>query len=274
MNRFQLMIFIFTFLFLSGCENTDLQTALDAGSDALKAVTLSDKELFEIAEKTSQYSDERHTMAPPESHYTVRLRRIVGQFSEEGEIKFSYGVYLSPEVNAFAMANGTIRIYSGLMDLLKDGELRFVIGHEMGHVAKNHVNKKIRMAYAASAVRKGVASQNGISGQVARSQLGGLAETLFKAQFSQFEEKEADDYGLAFLKKENGNPRDAVSALKKLAILGRNHSFLSSHPDPENRAARLQSQLEGKTLPIEKTQQNIFERIKVILEKWLKLFTR
>jgi putative metalloprotease len=29
---------------------------------------------------------------------------------------FRYKVYLSPTVNAFAMADGTIRIYSGLMD--------------------------------------------------------------------------------------------------------------------------------------------------------------
>jgi len=66
------------------------------------------------------------------------------------------------------MANGTIRVYSGLMDMLDDGELRFVIGHEMGHVMKNHIRKKIRLAYAASAVRKGIASQNNIAGDVAR----------------------------------------------------------------------------------------------------------
>lgn len=43
--------------------------------------------------------------------------RLVGQHLQDGSLKFNYGVYLSPEVNAFAMANGTIRIYSGLMDI-------------------------------------------------------------------------------------------------------------------------------------------------------------
>jgi putative metalloprotease len=164
------------------------------------------------------------------------------------------------------MANGTIRVYSGLMDMLNDGELRFVIGHEMGHVMKNHIRKKIQLAYAASAVRKGIASQNSTAGEVARSLFGGLAETLMNAQFSQLEEKEADDYGLAFLKHKKFEPRDAVSALKKIAALGSGHSFLSSHPDPEKRAERLQAQIEGRALSIEEKQQNILASAKSFLQ--------
>ena len=164
------------------------------------------------------------------------------------------------------MANGTIRIYSGLMDMLNDGELRFVIGHEMGHVMKKHIRRKIQLAYAASAVRKGIASQNNTAGDVARSLFGGLAESLMNAQFSQLEEKEADDYGLVFLKREKFEPQDAVSALKKIARLGKAHSFLSSHPDPDKRAERLQAQLEGRALSIEEKQQNIIGKVKAFLE--------
>lgn len=95
--------------------------------------------------------------------------------------------------------------------------------------------------------------------------LGILAESLMNAQFSQLEEKEADDYGLTFLKRNKHNPQVAVSALKKLAMLGKDHSFLSSHPDPEKRAERLQSQLEGKALSIEENQQNIVFKVKAFL---------
>ncbi|RPI33836.1 MAG: peptidase M48, partial [Nitrospiraceae bacterium] len=241
-------IILLCFVFLSGCENTDVMTATDAGLDAVKALTLSDKDVQEIASQSAQYSDKGHTLATDENKYAKRLNRLVGHQFQDGDLKFNYGVYISPEVNAFAMANGTIRIYSGLMDMLSDGELRFVIGHEMGHVMKNHIRKKIQLAYAASAVRKGIASQNNAAGDVARSLFGGLAESLMNAQFSQLEEKEADDYGLVFLKREKFEPRDAVSALKKIAKLGKGHSFLSSHPDPEKRAERLQAQLEGRAL--------------------------
>ncbi len=233
-------------LTLTACENTDLRLATEAGMDVIKAATLTDKEILQIAVQSAKYSDEKNKLAPPENKYAARLQKLAGNYTQDDSIKFNYAVYLSPEVNAFAMADGTIRIYSGLMDMLTDGELRFVVGHEMGHVAKNHMRKKIQLCYAASAVRKGIASQTGVVGDMARSAVGDFAQTLMGAQFSQLEEKEADDYGLGFLKRESFEPRDAVGALRKIATLGGNHSFLSSHPDPVLRADRLQAQVEGK----------------------------
>lgn len=256
-------------LLLSGCENTDVMTAVDAGRDAVKAITLSDQDVYDIAAKSAQLADKKHVVAPLDNKYAKRLNGLVAQQYQDGNLKFNYAVYISPEVNAFAMADGTIRIYSGLMDMLNDGELRFVIGHEMGHVVKNHIKKKIQLAYAASAVRKGVASQNSAAGEVARSAIGGLTETLMNAQFSQLEEKEADDYGLVFLKRENYSTPDAVSALRKIAKLSKGHSFLSSHPDPEKRADRLQAQLEGRALSIEDGQQSLVSKLKALLEQYL-----
>jgi len=261
----RLLALLFCFAFVAGCENTDVLTATDAGMDALKAVTLSDKDVLAIASKSADLSDRKNRLAPPDDKYSKRLDRLVNQKFQDGDVTFNYGVYISPEVNAFAMADGTIRIYSGLMEMLNDGELRFVIGHEMGHVMKEHIRKKIHLAYAASAFRKGIASQDSTAGEVARSVLGGLAETLMNAQFSQLEEKEADDYGLLFLKKKDFEPKDAVSALKKLATLGKEHSFLSSHPDPDKRAERLQAQLEGRALSIDENKQNIIGKVKAFL---------
>jgi metalloprotease len=252
-------------IIISACENTDLMTAADAGMDAVKAITLSDKDVLAIASESAGLSDKKNRLAQSDNDYSTRLNRIISQNFQDGDVAFNYGVYISPEVNAFAMADGSIRIYSGLMDLLSDGELRFVIGHEMGHVTKSHIRKKIKLAYAASALRKGIASQDSTAGEVARSVFGGLAESLMNAQFSQLEEKEADDYGLLFLKKKDFEPKDAVSALKKLAGLGDGHSFLSSHPDPDKRAERLMAQLEGRALSIEGKKQNFLARLRAFI---------
>lgn len=256
----------FVFL-LSGCENTDVTTAVDAGRDAVKAITLSDQDVHDIAAKSAQLADKQHVVAPATNKYAKRLNGLVAQQFQDGNLKFNYAVYISPEVNAFAMADGTIRVYSGLMDMLNDGELRFVIGHEMGHVVKNHIRKKIQLAYAAGAVRKGVSSQNSAAGEIARSVVGDLVESLMNAQFSQLEEKEADDYGLLFLKREKYSTPYAVSALRKIATLSKGHSFLSSHPDPEKRADRLQAQLEGRALSIEDRQQSLISKLKTLLER-------
>ncbi len=264
-NYFAIWI-CFIFL-LSGCENTDVTTAVDAGRDAVKAITLSDQGVHDIAANSAQLADKQHLVAPPNNKYAKRLNGLVAQQFQDGNLKFNYAVYISPEVNALAMADGTIRVYSGLMDMLNDGELRFVIGHEMGHVVKNHIRKKIQLAYAASAVRKGVSSQNSAAGEAARSVAGGLAESLMNAQFSQLEEKEADDYGLVFLKREKDSTPNAVSALRKIAKLSKGHSFLSSHPGPEKRADRLQAQLEGRALSIEDRQQSLMSKLKTLLER-------
>jgi putative metalloprotease len=254
-----------------GCEDTDLRLATEAGLEAVSAVTLSDEAVSELSARSAEYADGRQTVAPPGSPYALRLRRLVADLRQQDEYTFNYKVYLDDRVNAFAMGDGSIRIYSGLMDLLDDGELRFVIGHEMGHVVKEHVRRKMQLAYAASAIRKGVASQNSVLGDIARSTLGGFMELLLNAQFSQLEEKAADDYGLAFLRQEGYDPDDAVSALQGLAALGNDHSFLSSHPQPGERAQRLVLQLQGKAPPIEDVQQDIFGRIRAFCSTWLDL---
>ncbi len=247
-------------LCLAGCEDTDVMMVTGAGIDAVKALTLSDEAVQKLAKQAVEFSDGKNKIAGVGDRYGQRLQSLVGPHLLEGDLRFNFKVYLSEQVNAFAMADGTIRIYSGLMDMLDDGELLFVIGHEMGHVAKDHIRKKMQLAYAASAVRKGISSQNNTVGDVARSQLGGFAELLMNAQFSQLEEKEADDYGLSFLSSNGYDQKGAVSALKKLATLGDNHSFLASHPAPGQRAKRLEHQLAGETVPIEENKQSLVNK--------------
>lgn len=235
-------LLVFCLLTLSGCENTDLQLATEAGLDAVQAVTLSDRDVQHLAQQASLQSDGKNHLAPPDSKYARRLARLIGPHLDADGFRFTCKVYLSPEINAFAMADGTIRIYSGLMDMMDDGELRFVIGHEMGHVVRNHIRKKLQLAYAASALRKGIASQASAAGAIAASQLGGFTELLVNAQFSQQEEREADDYGTDFLERLGYDRKPGISALRKLATLGNDHSFLASHPAPGVRADRLEKE--------------------------------
>ncbi len=263
--KLKIFLTLVPLLWLTGCENTDIRLATEAGIEAVTAFTLSDEDVRELAGNSVAYIDQEHTVAPSGNDYAERLLRLVGDHHTEDGVTFNYKVYLDGTVNAFAMADGSIRVYSGLMDMLNDGELRFVIGHEMGHVVKEHVRQKMQMAYAASAIRKGIASQGSTLGDIARSQLGGFAELLLGAQFSQVEEKIADDYGLGFLDTRGYDPAESVSALRKLSTLGKNHSFLSSHPDPAKRADRLELQLAGKAQPIEEAGRNLLGKIKAFL---------
>ncbi len=242
-----LAVMIFLFPLLSGCEDdigVDLMLAADAGLDAVKAVIVSDDAVRNMAFETVQYADAQNRVAPAHSRHAQRLQRLTAPYVSHAGQRFNFKAYLTPEINAFATADGSIRIYSGLMDRMDDSELLFIIGHEMGHVIKGHSRKKIRIAYASRAIRKGAASINNEVGSIARSQIGGFAEQLLNAQYSQKEEKEADDYGLLFLKSAGHNLMVAASALQKLASTSASHSFLSSHPAPEKRSKRILVQIQ------------------------------
>lgn len=248
----------------SGCEDINPRLATEAVRDAIKAITLSDEEIIQLAEKAAKQIDKENQVALPENKYAKRLNRLVDNHQQEGGYTFEYKVYLSSTVNAFALGNGSIRIYSGLMDMMDDDELRFVIGHEIGHVVEKHIKKKMELALATSALRKGIASQQNIVGDLARSALGSFINIFLKAQFSQEEEKAADAYALKFMKRENYNQKKAVSALKKLATLGSNHSFLSSHPEPGKRAERLKTGIES---PEKLAEKGVLEKAWAMLSK-------
>ena len=75
------------------------------------------------------------------------------------------------------MANGCVRVYSGLMDMMTDDEVRGVLGHELGHVALGHTKNKMQVAYTAMAARGALAaSGNGAAAALSNSQLGELGE--------------------------------------------------------------------------------------------------
>jgi metalloprotease len=253
-----LTLILISSFFFTGCENTDLGMATQAVLEAVQAVTLDDEKVNRLAVEVSKQSDLKHEVASFDDIHARRLQRLTRSYGKFDGHKFDFKVYLSNNVNAFAMADGSIRIYSGLMEMMDDEELLFVLGHEMGHVVEKHIKKKIRFAYAGSAVRKAVASQQNVTGEIARSAIGALTENLLNAQFSQQEERAADDYGVMLLKNEGHGVQPAISALMKLAALGNDHSFLSSHPAPELRAKRLR---ENNLSPQHIEDKSILKRI-------------
>lgn len=227
---------------LSGCSSLGgigIGNAIGAGTDLYKAATLSDQEVQSMALQAAKESDKENKIVNSGT-YASRLNKVAAKLKNYDGMKLDFKAYKSDEVNAFALANGSVRVYSGLMDMMSDDELLFVLGHEAGHVKNGHSKEKVRTAYGTSAVRKGVAASGTVAGVLAASELGAFTEELVNAQFSQSEESESDAYGAGVLKKFKRPDTAGPSALRKLASLGGDHGFLSSHPDPEDRAKALE----------------------------------
>ena len=223
----------------------DLGKALGAGKDLVKAETISDADLKAYFDQVSEQMDSQNQVAPAGNAYAQRLNKMVAGLQNHDGLQMNFKVYLTEEINAFAMANGTIRVYSGLMDQFTDDEVRYVIGHEIGHVKSGHSKARMQAALRTSALRKGVESSNTKAGALASTELGDLFEKVINAQHSQANEREADDYALQFMKAKKYKPDACVTALEKLAALSGDNSssILSTHPAPKDRAARLRTQL-------------------------------
>ncbi|MEH1180931.1 M48 family metallopeptidase [Klebsiella michiganensis] len=233
---------------LTGCQNMDSNGLLSSGAEAFQAYSLSDEQVKTLSDKACQEMDAKATIAPASSEYSKRLSKIAAALGDNinGQ-PVNYKVYQTKDVNAFAMANGCIRVYSGLMDLMNDNEVEAVIGHEMGHVALGHVKKGMQVALGTNAVRAAAASAGGIVGSLSQSQLGDLGEKLVNSQFSQLQESEADDYSYDLLRKRGINPAGLATSFEKLAQLeaGRQSSMFDDHPASEARAQHIRDRMKA-----------------------------
>ncbi|MGE8172382.1 M48 family metallopeptidase [Erwinia amylovora] len=231
---------------LSGCQNFDSNALMQSGTQAWQAATLSDVQVKELSDKSCQQMDGEAQIAPDSSPYAQRLKKIAAALGDNiNGTPANYKVYLTKDVNAWAMANGCIRVYSGLMDLMSDNEVEGVLGHEMGHVALGHSRKAMQLAWATTAARSAAASVGGVTASLSQSELGDLGEKLVNAQFSQSQESQADDYSFDLLKKRNINQQGLVTSFEKLVKMEGSHasSLFDSHPASQARADHIRQRI-------------------------------
>jgi putative metalloprotease len=113
---------------------------LSVGEDLYKAATLSDEDVKKIAQESIAEMDRLLPVAGPNDPYSQRLNRLVAGLQKEDGLDLNFKVYLVRDINAFSMPDGSIRVFSSLMDRMTDDELRFLLGHEIGHIKHGHRN--------------------------------------------------------------------------------------------------------------------------------------
>ena len=191
------------------------------------------------------------------AQYVEQVGKNIAVQSGLGNARESFTVSLlnSPVNNAFAVPGGYIYTTRQLVTLMNnEAELAAVLGHEVGHVAARHSQRRQQTAQRNSIL--------GVLGAIGSSLLlgdSGLGETLSRSfmqgsqlltlSFSRSQELQADDLGIEYLTKAGYDRRSMGTVLASLAaqnaldarLQGRNASvpeWASTHPDP---ASRVQS---------------------------------
>ena len=244
----------------------NLKKAVSGAVKADKAVTLTEEQMTEYVKEYIDWMDKHNQVCADDDPYTIRLKKLTEGLTEVEGMPLNFKVYYVIDVNAFACADGSVRVFSSLMDIMSDEELLGVIGHEVGHVAHKDSKNGFRTALLTSALKDGISSQGGKAAALTDSQLGDLGEALVNANYSQKQERAADDYGYEFLKKAGKNPWAMALSFQKLKKMqeeagvqksSKLNQLFSTHPDLDARIRRMEERAtsEGIEKPANTTEE-------------------
>ncbi|HCL5073684.1 TPA: M48 family metallopeptidase [Salmonella enterica] len=246
-NKSLLLAVAISATLLAGCKNgVNGNLIASSGMSAYKAATLSDADVKALSNNACKQMDSENQLAGSKSKYTKRLSKIAKALGNNIDgTSVNYKVYMTSDINAWAMANGCVRVYSGLMDLMTDNEIEGVLGHELGHVSLGHSRKAMQTAYATLAARDALSAASGVAAQLSQSQLGDLAEGVINSAFSRSQESDADDFSYDLLKKRGINTQGLVTAFDKFATMDAGHakSLMDSHPASADRAQHMRDRI-------------------------------
>lgn len=187
----------------------------------------------------------------PTSRYVEEVGQRVVRQSAAGKGPYQYDFHLltDPEtVNAFALPGGQISITVGLLKrLTNEAELAGVLGHEVGHVAGRHSAEQLaKQQFAQTMVGAvGVASfdPNNPRSTAQNAAIAAAVSQMVNMKFGREDELEADALGVRLMKESGYDPRGMTALMQVLAQGegggGRRPEFFSTHPNPENRIARI-----------------------------------
>ncbi|MDE6638688.1 MAG: M48 family metalloprotease, partial [Muribaculaceae bacterium] len=188
-------------LSLTGCsiaQNMDMARLAQGGAKIAQSMTISNDEIQQYVKSYIAQSDAKNSVCGANDAYTVRLNKILSGITNVEGIPLNFKVYKTNDINAFACADGSIRVYSGLMDVMSDEEVLGVIGHEMGHVAHQDTKNAFKNALQTAALMDVIASTGSTAAALTDSQFGAIAQNLASAKYSKNQENNADDYGYSF----------------------------------------------------------------------------
>lgn len=230
-----------------GYAQFNLKKAIGGAAKAVQAFTLTDEQMAAYVKESVDWMDKNNPVLPDDNPYTIRLNRLVDGITEADGIPLNFKVYDVVDINAFACPDGSVRVFSSLMDIMTDDELMGIIGHEIGHVLKRHSKNAFKTQLLTGAMKDAIASTGGRAAALTESQLGTLSESLIGAKYSQKQEKEADDCGYDFLVQNKRNPWGMVMSFEKFLTLEAGGAqkasvidrMFSSHPETKTRIERM-----------------------------------
>jgi predicted Zn-dependent protease len=191
--------------------------------------------------------------------YVNRVGEWVASQSERPDLPWHFGVIQSDDVNAFAAPGGYIFVTMGLYRLLQnEADLAGVLGHEIGHVIRQHHLKILQQSKLVDLGGKALSKEVGGSDKV--QQLIGSGAEIVARSLDKNAEFEADRIGVVLATRAGYDSFGLPGVLQQIGHYARDEGSVAllfkTHPHPDDRLAQLDvamadrfDQVKGATLP-------------------------
>jgi Putative Zn-dependent protease, contains TPR repeats len=190
------------------------------------------------------------TASSVDSAKTEILNEFAAQLELNNTRPLTFTVVDSYTVNAFALPDGNIVLYTGLLNKMeKYEELAGLIGHEVVHVNQRHSLKMLCKNLAGYIFISALFSDvNGIMAVIADN-----AHNLNSLSYSREYEREADREGTALMIQNNIDPCGMIELFGRLQEDDKFTvpEFLSSHPITNDRIQYIEEYILGEEYEVE-----------------------
>ncbi|NBW80723.1 M48 family peptidase [bacterium] len=183
---------------------------------------------------------------PEQKALIERIGRRIAQASGK-KYDWEFEVFDEPQtVNAFCLPGGKIAFYTGIFPVAaNEAGIAAIMGHEVAHAVAGHGNERISQSLI---VQLGLSAAD-VTLSDSRYKKAIFAGLALGAQFgillpySRAHESEADLIGLKYMASAGFDPAEAPLLWDRMAKSGAGKipEFMSTHPDPANRASKLRA---------------------------------
>jgi Zn-dependent protease with chaperone function len=193
--------------------------------------------------------------------YVNRIGQKLAANAGGPQFQYRFRVVNASDINAFALPGGFVYLNRGVLENARnEGEVAGVLAHEIAHSSLRHGTHQASKAYAAQA---GLQILGGLlGGKVGNNTaqilnvVGGVGLNALFLKFSRELETQADVRGAQILAASGYTPADMVGFFNTLAKAdtSKKTTWLSNHPAPPDRIARIEKERQLLREPATPTQ--------------------
>jgi predicted Zn-dependent protease len=173
-------------------------------------------------------------------------QRIVA-VCDRKDIKYTFTVIESDDVNAFATPGGYVYIYTGLLRIMdNEAQLAAVTAHEISHIVARHSIKRLQQVLGIALLQEIVLGES--SSEALQTAIN-IGLTVALQGYSRSNEREADKFGVYYMELAGFNPAGAVELFGHLKEISGEHgtnffeNMLASHPETDERINNVTEQM-------------------------------